>query len=60
MKRLDELKKGKFVIVTDHGNFNSYFDYSLPIFCMVPNSYKILGFIQDDNPITIKLPTFKY
>ena len=47
LKRLDELKKGKFIIVTDHGNINSYFDIGLPIFCMVPNNYVIYGFIQE-------------
>ena len=47
LKRLDELKKGKFIIVTDHGNISSYFDIGLPIFCMVPNNYVIYGFIQE-------------
>lgn len=47
LKRLDELKEGKFTIVTDHGNIESYFRSDLPIFCIVPNYYKILGFIQD-------------
>ena len=47
LKRLDELKKGRFTIVTDHGNIESYFEIGLPIFCIVPNNYKIYGFIQD-------------
>ena len=47
MKRLDELKKGKIIIVTDHGNYSSYYEIGLPIFCMIPNKYKIIGFIQE-------------
>lgn len=46
-KKLDELHKGKFTIMTDHGNIESYYDSDLPIFLMVPNNYKIYGFIQD-------------
>ena len=46
LKRIDELKIGKVVIVTDHGNFNSYFAPGIPLFCIIPNHYKILGFIQ--------------
>ena len=44
--RLDQLKEGRFIIVTDHGNFNSYYRAGFPIFCILPNKYKILGFIQ--------------
>lgn len=47
LKRLNELKKGKITIVTDHGDINSYYDIGLPIFCMVPNNYKIYGFKQE-------------
>ncbi len=47
LKKLNELKKGKFTIVTDHGKIESYFEEGLPIFCIVPNHYKIYGFIQD-------------
>lgn len=46
LKRLDELKTGKVIIVTDHGNYNGYFAPGLPIFCIIPNHYIILGFIQ--------------
>lgn len=44
--RLDQLKEGRFIIVTDHGNFNSYWRIGFPIFTIIPNSYKIYGFIQ--------------
>lgn len=54
MKRLDQLKEGQFTIVTDKGRFQSYYGVGLPIFCIVPNCHKILGFIQDDKPITRK------
>lgn len=47
LKRLDELKEGRFIIVTDHGNITSYFKIGVPIFCIVPNHYKIYGFIQN-------------
>ena len=50
MKRLDELKPGKFEIITDHGTYTSYYRTDLPIFCMIPNTYKILGFMQDGEP----------
>ncbi|MFQ9515305.1 MAG: hypothetical protein ACLRZ9_05705 [Eubacterium sp.] len=46
-KKLGELHKGKFTIMTDRGNIESYYDSDLPIFLMVPNDYKIYGFIQD-------------
>lgn len=45
--RLDELKTGEFIIVTDHGNIRSYYEIGLPIFCVLPNDYKIYGFIQN-------------
>lgn len=47
IKRLDELKKGKIVVVTDHGEINSYFEIGIPLFCMIPNDWKIYGFKQD-------------
>jgi hypothetical protein len=47
LKRLDELKKGWFSIVTDHGIFDSYFDFGRQIFKGLPNEYRILGFVQD-------------
>ena len=47
-KDLTELKKGKFIIVTENGYYYSYYDIDLPILCMVPNSEAIIGFIQED------------
>ena len=47
-KRLDELKKGPFIIVTTAGYYRSYCDYNLPILAPVPNADCIIGFIQED------------
>ena len=47
-KNLTELKKGKFIIVTENGYYHSYYDIDIPIFSMVPNSEVIIGFIQED------------
>lgn len=48
LKNLSELKPGRCIIVTDHGNIPSYYQIGLPIFCIVPNHYTIYGFIQED------------
>jgi len=44
--RLNQLQEGRFIIVTDHGNFSSYYRVGFPIFTALPNKYKIYGFIQ--------------
>lgn len=48
LKNLSELKEGRCIIVTDQGEIPSYNGAGLPIFLMVPNKAKILGFKQSE------------
>lgn len=47
-KRMDQLKEGWFIIITDRGWYKSYYRAGAKIFKDVPNEDRILGYIQED------------